>query len=444
MEVPETRYARSGDLSIAYSVSGSGPLDLLWVSNWTTHVEQVWSWPSFAHFIHRVGRLGRAILFDVPGVGLSDPVSLDELPSIEQWMDYVRVVMDAAGSERAVLLGNAAGTGLAASFAATHPDRVSGLVLFSPFARILSAPDYPIGLPAERRERAIDWWIERWGSGRQLELTGPSLADDPFETEPMARFERYAVSPGVARVFFGMISDLDVRGILPAVRVPTLVLRRSGDRWISHELARYVADHVPDGRYVELAGDQHYPFHGDTDSVMAEIRAFLESLPDQREAERMLATILVTDLVGSTGRAAEVGDARWRGLLDRHDAIVREHLERFRGREIRTTGDGFMASFDGAARAIRCAAAIRDALRGLSLDVRSGLHSGEIELRGGGIDGIAVHIAARVAAAARPSEVLVSQTVKDLAIGARLEFESRDRHEFKGVPGAWDTYAAAL
>jgi class 3 adenylate cyclase len=384
------------------------------------------------------------ILFDPPGIGLSDPVSLDELPSIEQWMDYVRVVMDAAGSERAVLVGHGAATGLSVPFTATHPDRVGGLVLFAPFARVHSAPDYPIGAPEALRERALGWWLTRWGTARQLERTGPGLADDPFEVEPMAQYERYSASPGVARVFFRMISEIDVRGILPAVRVPTLVLRRRDDRWISRELSRYVADHVAGARYVELPGDQHYPFHGDADAVVAEIRAFLETLPALQESERMLATILVTDLVGSTERAAALGDARWRELLDRHDAIVREHLARFRGREIRTTGDGFMATFDGAARAIRCAGAIRDALAALSLDVRGGLHSGEIELRGEGVDGIAVHIAARVAAAARPGEVLVSQTVKDLAIGARLEFESRGRHEFKGVPGEWEAYAAVV
>jgi class 3 adenylate cyclase/pimeloyl-ACP methyl ester carboxylesterase len=444
VEHPETRYARSGELSIAYSISGSGPLDIVYVSNWTSHVEETWAWPTYGRFVHRLGTLGRVILMDLPGCGLSDPVSLAELPSVEQWMDYVRVVMDAAGCDRAVLLGDGPATGLAVPLAATHPDRVAGLMLWGGFARIHRSETYPIGIPEEVRETGIAWWLKRWGTGRQLELTGPELLDDPYEVEWAARFERLSAPPGVARVFFRMISELDVREILPAVRVPTLVMHRAGDRWISPEHGRYLAERIPGARHVELPGNYHFPFHGDMDAVLAEMRAFLEALPQQQEAERMLATILVTDLVGSTKRAAALGDQRWREVLDRHDAAVREQLERFRGREIKTTGDGFMATFDGAARAVRCAAAIRDALRGLSLDVRAGVHSGEIELRGGGVDGLAVHIAARVAEAAEAGEVLVSQTVKDLTVGARLELEPRGTHALKGVPGEWATYAASV
>jgi pimeloyl-ACP methyl ester carboxylesterase len=444
VETPSTRYARSGDLSIAYSVSGGGPLDLLLVSNWTSHVEETWQLPSMARFVHRLGRLARVILFDLPGCGLSDPVSLDELPTIEEWMDHVRVVLDAAGSERAVLFGTGAAAGVAVPFAATHPDRVAALVLHDAYARFHAAPDYPVGFPEERREEGLAWWFARWGSARQLELTGPSLIDDPYEMEPMARFERYSASPGVARVLFRMISELDVREILPAVRVPALVLHRSGDRWVRPGHGRYLAERMPIARYVELEGDNHFPFHGNTEAVVAEVRTFLDSLPAREETERMLATILVTDIVGSTKRAAELGDERWRGVLDRHDEIVREQLERFRGREIRSTGDGFLATFDGAARAVHCAAAIRDAVSGLSLEVRAGLHSGEIELRAGGIDGIAVHLATRVAEAAAPGQVLVSQTVKDLAIGARLELVPAGTKEFRGVPGTWATYVAAV
>lgn len=444
MQIPETKYARSGDLSIAYSVSGDGPLDVVVCSNWTSHVEATWEWPSYARLVHRLGRLGRVILFDLPGNGLSDPVSLSELPTIEQWMDYVRVVMDAAGSERAVLFAQAAATGLAVPFAATHPDRVAALVVFSGFARVHRTEDYPFGVPEEHRQTGMDWWLKRWGTARQLELTGPSLVDDPFEVEPMSRFERYSATPSVARLFFRMIADMDVRAVLPTVRVPTLVIHRRGNRWIRVEHGRYLAEHIEGARYVELDGDEHYPFHGDMATVVREIASFLEALPTHREEERMLATILVTDLVGSTERAAELGDARWRELLDRHDAVVREQLLQFRGREVRSTGDGFVATFDGAARAVRCAGAIRDALRGLALDVRAGLHTGEIELRGGGIDGIAVHLAARVADAAEAGVVLVSQTVKDLTVGARLDFESRGRHAFKGVPGEWEVYAAEL
>lgn len=442
MEIPETRYARSGDVSIAYSVSGEGALDIVAVSNWTSHVEETWAFPSFGRFVHRLGTLGRVILFDLPGCGLSDPVSLEELPTLEQWMDHMRVVLDAAGSERAVLFGTGAAAGVAIPFAATHPDRVAALVLHDGFARIHAGDGYAIGAPESQRDAGLRWWMKRWGSARQLEVTGPALVGDPYEVEHMARFERYSASPGVARVFFRMISEIDVREILPAVRVPTLVLHRRGDRWVSPDHGRFVADGIPGARYVELEGDAHYPFHGDMSAVLGEVSAFLDALPEREEAERMLATILITDIAASTRRAAAVGDERWRALLDRHDAAVREQLERFRGREIRSTGDGFMATFDGAERAVRCAAAIRDALRALSLDVRAGLHSGEIELRGGGVDGLAVHIAARVADAAEPGQVLVSQTVKDLTVGARLQFEDRGTHAFKGVPGEWQTYSA--
>lgn len=441
---PETRYARARGLSIAYSVSGNGPLDILYCSNWTSHLEAGWDWPPLAALVRRLGRLGRVILFDLPGNGLSDPVSLDSLPTTEQWMDYVRVVMDAAGSERAALFGQAAATGLAIPFAATHPDRVSALILYAAFARIHSAPDYPYGLPEARRDDGIAWWLERWGRGRQLELTGPSLAADEYEREAMARFERYSASPGVARVFFRMISELDVREILPAVHVPTLVMHRSGDRWIAAEHGRYLAGRIAGARYAEFPGDNHYVFHGDTDAIVEEMGRFLAALPEPSDVNRVLATILVTDIVDSTRLASELGDARWRSLLDRHDAVVREQLASFRGREIRSTGDGVLATFDGAARAVHCAESVRDALRPLGIEVRAGLHTGEVESRGAGVDGVAVHIAARVAELAGAGEILVSQTVKDLTVGARLKLAERGSHALKGVPGTWRVYAAEL
>ncbi len=444
LRIPETKYATSGGLSIAYSVSGHGPLDILYCPNWTSHLEAVWELGPSARLLHRFGMLGRVILFDLPGSGLSDPVSLDDLPTIERWMDCVRVVMDAAGSERAVVFSDAAAAGLAIPFAATHPDRVSALILFGGFARIHSADDYPFGPPETRREDGIAWWLERWGTGRQLELTAPSLAGNPYEAEPMGKFERHTASPGVARVIFRMISEIDVRDILPAVRVPTLVMHRGDDRWIPPEHGRYIAERIRHARYVELPGDNHFAFYGDTDSVLGEMRSFLAALPEPAEVDRMLATILVTDIADSTRRATELGDDRWSALLDRHDAVVREQLGRFRGREIRSTGDGFLATFDGAARAIHCAAAIRDSLRSLGLNVRAGVHSGEVEARASGVDGVAVHIAARVAALAEVGEVLVSQTVKDLTVGARLSFESRGVHALKGVPGEWHMYAAVL
>ena len=443
MQIPATRYARSGDLSIAYSVTGEGPRDVVYCSNWTSHLEIIWETP-FARPLHRFARLGRLILFDPPGSGLSDPVSLDALPDLEQWTDHLRAVLDAAGSERAVLFApNAAGC-LATTFAATHPDRAEALVLYGAYARMHSAPDYPFGYPEERREAGIAWWLDRWGTGRQLEVTAPEAADDPYDLELFARIERFAASPGVARAFFRMIGELDVRDVLPTVRVPTLVLHRTGDRWVRVEHGRYLAEHIPGSRLVELPGDAHWFFYGDGDAIVRELRAFLEALPESRPPGRMLATILFTDVVDSTRKAAEIGDDRWRALLDRHDQVVRAELGPFRGRQIRSTGDGMLAIFDGAARAVRCAAAIRDALRPLGIEIRAGVHTGEVELRGDGVDGLAVHIAARVAALAAANEVLVSQTVKDLTVGSQLVFASRGTQALKGVPGEWALYAASL
>jgi class 3 adenylate cyclase/alpha-beta hydrolase superfamily lysophospholipase len=443
MDIPKAQYARAGELSIAYTVAGKGPLDIVYCSNLTSHAEAFWDWAPFARLIRRLATLGRVILFDLPGNGLSDPVSLDHLPGIEQWMDYVRVVMDAAGAERAVLFGQDGAGGLAIPFAATHPDRVSALVLCGSFARVHRADGYPFGIPEELRERGLEWWLERWGTGRQLELTAPSLIEEPYEVELIGAAGRYSASHGVARAFFRLISEIDVRDLLPAVHVATLVMHRTGDRWIRVEHGRYLAERIEGARFVELDGDSYYVFYGDMDAVLRELRSFLDTLPEPQEANRMLATILFTDIVASTERAAELGDRRWRALLDEHDTTVRAQLARFRGKQIRSTGDGMLATFDGAARAVRAAAAIREALRPLDLRVRAGLHTGEVELRDGGPDGIAVHIAARVAALADGGEVLVSQTVKDLTVGSGLVFEPPGSHALKGVPGEWQTYALA-
>jgi class 3 adenylate cyclase len=441
VEIPETRYAKSRDLNIAWSVGGAGPHDILHCSNWTSHVEAFWDWAPFARTIRRLATLGRVISFDLPGNGLSDPVSLDQLPTIEQWMECVRVVMDAAGSERAVLFASGAAGGLAIPFAATHPDRVSGLVLQDSFARLRRADDYPFGLPEAGIETGMRWFLDRWGTGRQLELTAPSLANDAYELNLMGRAERYSASPGVADAFFRMITDIDVRNVLPAVHVPTLVVHRAGDRWIRPQHGRYLADQVAGARYAEVPGDSSHACYGDTEAVINEIRSFLEVLPEQSDVDRVLATILFTDIVDSTKRAAEMGDRKWREMLDRHDAVVRDHIERFRGRQIKTTGDGVLATFDGAARAVRCSVSIREAMRSLGIQIRSGVHSGEIELRGEDVGGIAVHAAARVAALAGSGEILASQTVKDLTVGSGLTFEERGSHALKGVPGEWPLYA---
>ena len=440
-DVPRARYANSGGLHVAWSAGGTGPVDILICPNWTNHAEAFWTWAPFARLIRRLATLGRVILLDLPGSGLSDPVSLNQLPTSDQWMDFVQAVMDAAGSERAVFFAPEHGGALAIPFVATHPDRAIALILFGAFARVHRGDGYPHGPPQERRDYGIRWWLERWGTGRQLELTAPSLADDPYEEELMARAERYSASPGVAAAFFEMMADVDVRHVLGTVQVPTLVFHRTGDRWIRVEHGRYLAEHIEGSRFVELPGDAHFAHYGDTERVITEVRSFLASLPEPQDVSRVLATIVFTDLVESTKQAAEMGDRRWRETLDRHDASVRELLERFRGYEVNTTGDGFVATFDGAARAVRFALATREVLRSLGLRVRSGLHSGEVERQGNDVRGIAVHAAARVAALAGSNEVLVSQTVKDLSVGANLEFVDRGRHELKGVPGTWELFS---
>ena len=426
---------------MAWSAGGHGPPDILYCSNWTSHLDAFWDWAPHARFVRRLATLGRVILFDLPGNGLSDPVSLSQLPTAEEWMDYVRLVMDAAGSERAVVFAAQHAGCLAIPFAATHPDRVAALILWGAFARVLQADEYEFGTPTDMRNRGIQWWLQRWGTGRQLELTAPEVADDPYETALMGRAERYSASPGVAAAFFAMMADSDVRNVLPAVNVPTLVLQRERDRWTNVQHGRYLAAHIPGAQYVELPGDSGWVCYGDMEGAVREIRQFLVGLPEPRDIDRVLATILFTDIVDSTKQAAKLGDGRWRELLERHDNVVRETISRFRGRDIKATGDGFLASFDGAARAVRCALGIRDAVRPLGLQVRSGLHSGEIELRQGDVAGIAVHAASRVSGLAAAGEVLVSQMVKDLTVGSGLLFDEQGEHELKGVPGSWKLFA---
>ena len=440
---PQTRYAKSGGLNIAWSMGGEGPHDILFCTSWTSHVEAFWDWAPFARIVRRLATLGRVILFDLPGNGLSDPVASSQLPTIEQWMDHVRVVMDAADSERAVLFTIAMGSLLGVPFAATHPDRVSALVLHGGFARFHRAEGYDFAVPEERREAGIQWWLDRWGTGRQLELTAPDVADDPFEVELMGRTERYCASPGVASAYFRLIAEQDVRKALPAVHVPTLVMNRSGDRWISPAHGKYLADRIAGSKYVELPGTSHYPFYGDTEAVVTEVRSFLGSLGEHAATDRVLATLLFTDIVGSTAHAARLGDAKWRSLLEQHHALVRQQLARFRGQEIDTTGDGFFATFDGAARAARCAIAIGEAVRALGLHIRAGVHTGEVERIGANVAGVAVHAAARIAALAGSDQVLASQTVKDLTTGSGLRFEDRGSHTLKGVPGEWTLYAVS-
>lgn len=439
---PRTRYAKVGRLHLAYQVVGEGPLDLVFVPGWVSHIELFWEWPESAHFFGRLASLGRLILFDKRGTGLSDRVPSGELPTLEQRMDDVRAVMDAAGSERAALLGLSEGGPLQMLFAATYPERTRALVLISTFARMLQAPDYPEGVPREMIEAALSSVEERWGTGVLMRGLIPNLAGSDAAREYWARFQRLSASPASAVDLLRMAADIDVRPILPTIDVPTLVLHRAGDLFVPVGQGRHLGQAIPGARYVELPGNDHLPWFGDQEAVVGEIQEFLTGARETMDHDRVLATVLFVDVVGSTERAAALGDRRWRELLETFYGVVRRELQRFRGREIDTAGDGFLASFDGPARGVRCALAIAGAVRALDLDVRAGVHTGECEVMGEKIGGIAVHIGARVAAQAGAAEVLVSQTVRDLVAGSGLRFEDLGVRALKGVPGDWRLYRA--
>lgn len=443
MTRPEYKYAinRAG-LNLSYCTLGDGPNTILWVPNFVGRVDVLWLNPSMNRFLGRLATVGRLVAFDMAGMGGSDPIAPDELPTMEQWMDDVRVILDAESIERVTLICMDSAAAPGALFAATHPDRVSGMVLFGSFARLERDDDYPLGIPRELRERAVDGWMRVWGTGKQLTITSPSLANDEITREWSAFIERASGPRRLWRPIFEMIAQIDIRDVLPAIRVPTLVMHRTDDHWVNVELGRWLAQHIPGARFAELPGDDHYPFFGDSEAVLREIRAFVSGEHDVAGAEdRALATLLFTDIVDSTARAADLGDSQWRVLLDRHDDGVRAALGRFRGREVKTMGDGFLATFDGPARAVRCALEITDLARAIGLQVRAGLHTGEIEIRGEDVAGIAVALAARVAASAGPGEVLTSQTVKDLTIGSGLAFDDRGAYALKGLPGEWRLYA---
>jgi class 3 adenylate cyclase/alpha-beta hydrolase superfamily lysophospholipase len=442
MELPETNYARSGDVNIAYQVVGNGPLDLVYVPGWVSNVEFMWGYEPFAHFLRRLSSFSRLILFDKRGTGLSDHVPTDQLPTLEQRMDDVRAVLDAVGSERAALFGHSEGGNMCLLFAATYPERVSALALLAIYAKRLRSEDYPWAPTPEQRE-AEARQLEEYGWG-EIDLTSyaPSRSNDPEFKRWLGAWLRNGASPRAAAALLRMNSLIDVRDVLPTVSVPTLMLHRVGDRDVSIEEGRYIAERIPGARLVELPGDEHPIAGGDLDRLADEIEEFLTGVRPAAEPDRVLATVVFTDIVGSTDRAVALGDRAWRDLLDRHHAIVRRELERHRGREVDTAGDGFLATFDGPARAVRCACAIREALRELGLEVRAGVHTGEVQLQGEGVAGVAVHTGARVSALAGPGEVLVSRTVTDLTAGSGLVFEPRGEHELKGVPGTWQLYAA--
>jgi class 3 adenylate cyclase len=433
----ETRYALNGDLRVAYRASPPGARDIVFVPNWFTCCEILPELPSIQGWVEAITSLGRLIFFDQPGTGASDPVTPGALPTLEQWADSITAVLDDLGSTEAVLLAAAGAVTPAALFAATHPSRTTALVVIEgsePLSQRAAGHDV---------EAFLDVFVDMWGTGEIQHAVNPDMPWNEEIRATWAKEERLAASPRTVALMLPL-AQMDVRTVLPTVRVPTLVLHRADDQVVLPAAGRYIADHIPGAKYVELPGRNMYHFvEPDWRSSFQEIAHFLTGDRAEVADDRVLATVLFTDIVDSTRRAAEMGDRDWHALLDAHDAIVRSQLSRFRGREVNTSGDGFLAMFDGPQRAIRCAMAIRDAVQTLGVEVRAGLHTGECEVRGDDIGGIGVHIGARVSALAGPNDVLVSSTLRDLVIGSGLEFEDRGAHELKGVPGEWHLFAVA-
>ena len=438
---PPTRYALSGDAHIAYQLFGEGDLDLIFVPGFVSNIEHYWEMPKVPDLLERLGSFARVAIFDKRGTGLSDPVA--EPPPLEQRMDDMQAVMDAAGMERAALFGVSEGGPASVLFAATYPDRTSALVLYGSTPRFRTDSDISWGATDEQIEQVLADVFARWGEGALLEAFAPSAAGDPQMDEVWGRFQRAGASPAMARAVMAALFEIDVRDVLPTIRVPTLILHRTGDLIAPVEGGRLMAEKIPDAKLVEFEGTDHVPFTGDFEPVLDEMEEFLTGARQARPLDRVLATVMFTDIVDSTRRAADAGDRRWRDLIERHDELTRRQLDRFRGQEVKTLGDGFLATFDGPARAIECAFAIRDGVGTHGLELRAGLHTGECELYGNDVRGIAVNIGARVGALAGANEVLVSSTVKDLVVGADLHFTERGEHELKGVPGKWRLYAAA-
>ena len=441
-ETATTQYAKNGDVHLAYQVLGEGPIDLLLLEADFIPTDAWDEQPLLAHAIQRLASFSRLIRCDRRGIGCSDPITPASPPTLEQWMDDSLAVLDAAGSECPSVMATMDAGPLGVLLAATHPQRVRSLVLVNSFARGLNGPDYPWGWPEEFALQMTSNTVDTGGdSGWGLALEAPSMADDDEFRRWWDRAGNRGASPATARALLEVYFRSDVRDVLGVINVPTLVVHRSDDKAIVVENGRYLAKHIPGAKLVELPGADDIFWVGDADSVIDEIEEFLTGTRRGPETDRVLATVLFTDIVGSTERATEMGDRRWRDLLDAHDQTVRRQLERFRGREIATVGDGFLATFDGPGRAIQCAGAIRDAVRRLEIVLRIGLHTGEIELRGTDVAGIAVHLAQRVSTLARPGEVLVSRTVTDLVAGSGIEFADRGEHELKGLPGTWKLFA---
>jgi class 3 adenylate cyclase len=440
----DTRYARAGNRYIAYQVVGDGPFDLVFLPDWVNHIDAQWEEPRNERFLKTLASFSRLVLFNPRGVGASDPVPINETPTAEHWMDDLRTVMDAVGSERPALFGVGIGGVISILFAATYPERVRALALYNSTARGMIAPDYPFGLTRESIEGLIGNLEEHWGDGSYVQFIAPEDAHDERVRSWLGRFQRVAASPGLALTVLEMVFRMDVRNALSAIQSPTLVVHREGAPIFTVEHGRYLAEHIEGAVYRELPGAGHiYWASGVAQALLEEVEEFLTGSIAAGPPDRVLATVLFTDIVDSTARAAELGDRRWKELIREHDALVRREIGRHRGREIHSTGDGVLATFDGPARAIRCAVAVRDALREIGVKIRAGLHTGEIELQGDDVAGIAVHIGARVSALAGAGEIMLSRTVVDLVAGSGLEFDDRGSHVLKGVPGEWQLFSLA-
>ena len=434
VDVPETHYAKSGDLHIAYQRFGEGPREVILIPNWFTNVESSWELPAFARFYRALSMFARVVMLDPRGMGASDPAPAGTLPTLEEWVDDITVVLDAEGIERPAVIGLAPGAPIAIMFAATRPERTSALVLVN------GSHHRTAGMAPDVKAQILEAVLQAWGTSESANLLAPTATE--AERRALARQMRQVASPGQALTMGSMMMETDVGGALALIQVPTLVLHRTENKMVSVEQARFLAEHIPDAKLVELPGEDWFPAFGDSEQILHEVRAFITGRRAAPPGDRVLATVLFTDIVRSTDRLAELGDHRWREILAAHRDVVRRELEEFRGREIDTAGDGFLATFEGPGRAIRCAQAIRDATLPLGIEIRAGVHTGEIEMLGADVAGIAVHIGARVMALGGPGDVLVSSTVRDLVVGSGIEFEDRGLHSLKGVPGEWHLFSA--
>jgi pimeloyl-ACP methyl ester carboxylesterase/class 3 adenylate cyclase len=433
--VPETQYVRTAGVSVAYQVIGDGPVDLVLVPGFLSNIEVFWEQPRVARFLHKLASFSRLIIFDKRGTGLSDRVT--DAATLEERMDDVRAVMDKIGSERAALFGYSEGGSMCALFAATYPERTVALIMAGSFARRTFTDDYPCAPTEQQMLKSIEEMLAHWGEPFRLDLRAPSVAQDPAVRQWYAKYLRMSASPAAAGALAIANLEIDIRYLLPAIRTPTLILHASGDRVISPDAGKYLAANIPGARFAEIRSSDHVPFFEGAEECLGQIQKFLTGTTPLPEFDSRLCTIMFTDIVGSTDRAIEIGDRRYQDLLESHHARVRSELQLYRGQEIRTTGDGFVVSFDGPARAIQCGLAITSAVREIGLDVRVGLHTGECEVRSGELSGIALNIAARVAALAAPARVLVSQTVRDLVAGSGLKFADGGVHTLKGLPEEW-------